>query len=92
MAILCVVPLAWVEFTADIIEHRVREMTSGMRFTVMFFTPGRLERLTEKNWMIFESLGFPVHLYSEKNLGNSCGMKANAASTPGLAHCFTGGD
>ena len=28
----CAVPLIWTEFTADIIEHRVREVTSGERF------------------------------------------------------------
>ena len=30
----CAVPLIWTEFAADIIEHRVREVTSGDRFSV----------------------------------------------------------
>ena len=33
----CAVPLKWTEFTADIIEHRVREVTSGERFSVNLF-------------------------------------------------------
>ena len=35
----CAVPLVWTEFTADIIEHRVREVTKGERFSVTLFTP-----------------------------------------------------
>ena len=62
----CAVPLLWTEFTADIIEHRVREVTSGDRFAVTLFTPGHLERLGERDWMNLESNGFPVHLYAER--------------------------
>ena len=35
----CAMPLTWVEFTADIIQHRVREVTSGVRYSVTLFTP-----------------------------------------------------
>ena len=55
----CAVPLIWTEFTADIIEHRVREVTSGERFSVTLFTPSHLERLSERDWMNLESHGFP---------------------------------
>ena len=58
--------LIWTEFTADIIEHRVREVTSGERFSVTLFTPSHLERLSERDWMNLESHGFPVHLYAER--------------------------
>ena len=60
----CAVPLVWTEFTADIIEHRVREVTSGERFAVTLFTPSHLERLSDRDWMNLESKGFPVHLYA----------------------------
>ena len=60
----CAVPLIWTEFTADIIEHRVREVTSGERFSVTLFTPSHLERLSDRDWMNLESKGFPVHLYA----------------------------
>ena len=36
------VPLTWVEFTADIIQHRVSEVTSGVRYSVTLFTPDHL--------------------------------------------------
>ena len=60
----CAVPLIWIEFTADIIEHRVREVTKGERFAVTLFTPSHLERLSDRDWMNLESKGFPVHLYA----------------------------
>ena len=44
----CAVPLVWTEFTADIIEHRVQEVTSGERFAVTLFTPSHLERLSDR--------------------------------------------
>ena len=70
----CVVPLVWTEFAAYIIEHRVRELprrevTSGERFAVTLFTPSHLERLGHRDWMNFESFGFPVHHYPEKGNG-----------------------
>ena len=60
----CAVLLVWTEFTADIIEHRVREVTKGERFSVTLFTPSHLERLSDRDWMNLESKGFPVHLYA----------------------------
>ena len=60
----CAVPLVWTEFTADIIEHRVREVTSGERFSVTLFTPSHLECVSNRDWMNLESKGLPVHLYA----------------------------
>ena len=63
----CAAPLIWVEFTADIIQHRVREVTSGIRYSVTLFTPNHLERLSPMDWMNLESFGFPVDLYPERD-------------------------
>ena len=63
----CAAPLVWVEFTADIIQHRVREATSGVRYSVTLFTPNHLERLSSEDWMNLESFGFPVDRYAERN-------------------------
>ena len=57
----------WTEVTADIIEHRVREVTQGERFAIPLFTSSHLERLSNSDWMNLESYGFPVHLYSERD-------------------------
>ena len=48
------------------IEHRVREVTSGERFSVTLFSPSHLDKLRERDWMNLESHGFPVHLYPER--------------------------
>ena len=85
----CAVPLVWTEFTADILEHRVREATSGERFSVTLFTPSHLGRLSESDWVNFdESYGFPVHLYSETEIlegqedaGKDCTQGNVAAET-----------
>ena len=47
----CAVPLIWTEFSADVIEHRVREVTSGTHFSFTRFTPSHLDRPTERDWM-----------------------------------------
>ena len=62
----CAVPLIWTQFTADIVEHRAREVSSGERFSVTLFTPIHLERLTERDWMNLESHGYPGHLHPER--------------------------
>ena len=73
-------PLIWTEFTADIIEYRVREVTNGERFSVTLFTPSHLERLSERDWMNLESHGFPVHLYAERaRAGNDLDPKGSTA-------------
>ena len=63
----CAAPLVWVEFTADIIQHRVREVTSGVRYSVTLFTPNHLERLSHEDWVNLESFGFPVDRYPERD-------------------------
>ena len=67
------------EFMADIIEHRVREVTSGDRFSVTLFTPSHLDKLTERDWLNLESRGFPVHLYAER-------AKVGQPLSPNKAH------
>ena len=37
------------KFTADVIEHRVREVASGERFAVTLFSPSFLERLNKRD-------------------------------------------
>ena len=75
----CAVPLMWVELTADIIRHRVREVTKGTRYSLTLFTPSRLERLSQEDWMNLESFGFPVDMYPEKNIAMSSAPEQQAA-------------
>ena len=80
----CAVPLIWTEFTADIIEHRVREVTNCERLSVTLFTPSHLERLSERDWMNLELHGFPVHLYAERaRAGSTPDSKGDAALAEG---------
>ena len=78
----CSVPLMWVEFTADIIQHRVREVTKGTRHSVTLFTPSHLDRLSQEDWMNLEPFGFPVEKYSERDVVMSSALKRQA--TPEL--------
>ena len=78
----CAAPLIWVEFTADIIQHRVREVTSGVRYSVTLFTPNHLERLTPEDWMNLESFGFPVDLYAERDTALLPAVKGSIATGP----------
>ena len=73
----CAAPLVWVEFTADIIQHRVREVTKGVRYSVTLFTPNHLERLSREDWVNLESFGFPVDRYPERD---SCVLSAAKGS------------
>ena len=79
----CAVPLMWVEFTADIIQHHVREVTSGTRFSVTLFTPSHLERLSPEDWMNLESFGFPVKMYAEMDSKPPSNLKLEASSVAG---------
>ena len=76
----CAAPLVWVEFTADIIQHRVREVTSGVRYSVTLFTPNHLERLSPEDWMNLESFGFPVDKYAERNTTEVSAVKGPIVS------------
>ena len=71
----CAAPLVWVEFTADIIQHRVREVTSGVRYSVTLFTPNHLERLSSEDWVNLESFGFPVDRYAERTSQETSAVK-----------------
>ena len=83
----CAVPLMWIDFTADIIHHRVREVTKGTRFSVTLFTPSHLERLTPEDWMNLESFGFPVQLYSEMDSDQAPWSRGKAPEeTEGTLH------
>ena len=79
----CAAPLTWVEFTADIIQHRVREVTNGVRYSVTLFTPNHLERLSQEDWMNLESFGFPVDKYPEREVAMSPAVKGLAVEELG---------
>ena len=96
------VPLVWTEFTADIVEHRVREASKGERFAVTLLTPGHLEKLSEDDRMNLELYGFPVHLYTERDQGREyehpqptvetadvLQLSEEAAKTSGSGNCPT---
>ena len=38
-------------------------MTSGSRYSITLYTPGKLERLTAQDWDILAKAGFPIYLY-----------------------------
>ena len=78
----CAAPLVWVEFTADIIQHRVREVTSGVRYSVTLFTPNHLERLSPEDWVNLESFGFPVDRYAERNSYEASAVKGPQVMKP----------
>ena len=78
----CAAPLTWVEFTADIIQHRVREVTSGIRYSVTLFTPNHLERLSPVDWMNLESFGFPVDLYPERDAAHLPETRGSTVAEP----------
>ena len=78
----CAAPLVWVEFTADIIQHRVREVTSGVRYSVTLFTPNHLERLSPEDWMNLESFGFPVDRYAERTYPEVSAVKGPQVMEP----------
>ena len=78
----CAAPLIWVEFTADIIQHRVREVTSGVRYSVTLFAPNHLERLSPVDWMNLESFGFPVDHYPERDAALLPAVKGSTVAEP----------
>ena len=61
----CAVPLVWIEFTADIIEHCVREVTEGERFALHSWEFGQVEWLT--GGRTFGCLASLVHLYHDRD-------------------------
>ena len=77
----CAVSLVWVEVTADITQHRVREVTSGTRFSATLFTPSYLERLSLQDWMNLESFG--LMLYSERDSLQSTSQTLEVSTVSG---------
>ena len=53
----------WLSFDALKFVHRVQPVTSGFRYSITLYTPGKLERLTAQDWDILAKAGFPIYLY-----------------------------
>ena len=53
----------WLSFDALRFVHRVKPVTSGSRYSITLYTPGKLERLTAQDWDILAKAGFPIYLY-----------------------------
>ena len=53
----------WLSFDALRFVHRVQPVTSGMRYSITLYTPGKLERLTAQDWDNLAKAGFPIYLY-----------------------------
>ena len=63
------------EFEAVLLHSppEIRNTVSvGVRFAVTLFTPSRLEKLSPADWHNLKMLGFPVHLYLEREQGGVC--------------------
>ena len=53
----------WLSFDALRFVHRVVPVTSGARYSVTLYTPGKLERLTAQDWDLLAKAAFPIYLY-----------------------------
>ena len=53
----------WLSFDALRFVHRVMPVTSGARYSITLYTPGKLERLTAQDWDILAKADFPIYLY-----------------------------
>ena len=53
----------WLSFDALKFVHRVQPVTSGSRYSITLYTPGKLERLTAQDWDLLAKAGFPIYLY-----------------------------
>ena len=53
----------WLSFDALKFVHRVQPVTSGARYSITLYTPGKLERLTAQDWDLLAKAGFPIYLY-----------------------------
>ena len=53
----------WLSFDALRFVHRVQPVTSGFRYSITLYTPGKLERLTTQDWDILAKTGFPIYLF-----------------------------
>ena len=50
----------WLSFDALRVVHQVKW---GERFSIILYTPGKLERLTANDWDALAKEGFPIYLY-----------------------------
>eukprot|EP00971_Amphidinium_carterae_P297008 5900456-Amphidinium_carterae.1 len=50
----------WVSFYAKSLRHKVSEVTKGCRYSVTFYTPGRLNTIPAGDWRCLRDHGFPV--------------------------------
>ena len=55
--------MVWLSFDALKVVHRVTPVSSGTRFSITLYTPGKLERLTAEDWDYLGRNGFPIYLY-----------------------------
>ena len=53
----------WLPFNALKFVHRVQPVTSGARYSVTLYTPGKLEPLTAQDWDLLAKAGFQIYLY-----------------------------
>ena len=53
----------WLSFDALRFVHRVQPVTSGFRYSITLYTPGKLERLTAQDWDNLAQAGFPIYLF-----------------------------
>ena len=53
----------WLSFDALRFVHRVQPVTSGARYSITLYTPGKLEHLTAQDWDLLAKAGFPIYLY-----------------------------
>ena len=53
----------WLSFDALKFVHRAQPVTSGARYSITLYTPGKLERLTAQDWDLLAKAGFPIYLY-----------------------------
>eukprot|EP00971_Amphidinium_carterae_P032729 644377-Amphidinium_carterae.2 len=50
----------WVSFYAKSLKHKVSEVTRGTRYSVTYYTPGRLNTIPSGDWECLREHGFPV--------------------------------
>eukprot|EP00971_Amphidinium_carterae_P203954 4047432-Amphidinium_carterae.2 len=50
----------WVSFYAKSLRHKVSEVARGTRYSVTYYTPGRLNTIPSGDWECLRTHGFPV--------------------------------
>ena len=59
----CDIDGQWLSLDALKFVHRVQPVTKGFRYSIILYTPGKLERLTAQDWDKLAKAGFPIYLY-----------------------------